>query len=102
VNNLPKIELGDEVRDVVSGFVGVTTCRNEFLNGCVRFCVCPKVGNDGAFREERWFDVQQLETVKKASIAPVLVVDGDKSVDEARHTPPGGDRIDAIAPSRGR
>lgn len=57
------ITLGNKVKDKVSAFTGIVTARHEFLNGCVRYTVTPKVDKKGELREEKWFDEQQLEVV---------------------------------------
>ncbi len=59
------INLGDKVKDSVSGFSGIVTCRHEYLNGCARLSVQPPVNKDGTLPDERTFDEPQL-TVKKA------------------------------------
>ena len=60
-----KIQLGDKVKDKVTGFVGVVTCRAEYLNGCVRYIVLPKVVKDNKIPEEVEIDEQSLEVIKK-------------------------------------
>lgn len=59
------IRLGDLVKDAVSGYEGVVVVISEFLNGCRRICICPRVKDDGSFQEERWFDEPQMQIVKK-------------------------------------
>lgn len=65
-----KIELGQEVRDVVTGFAGIAVSRLEFLNGCVQYCVKPKAGDDGKMPEGEWIDIQQLEVVSRGIRVP--------------------------------
>ena len=60
-----KIELGDEVKDKVSGFKGVVVSEHIYLNGCTRFSVLPKVGKDGSYKESEAFDEPQLKVVTK-------------------------------------
>ena len=41
-------QLGDLVKDKVTGFTGIVICRAVWLNGCARLTVQPqKVGKDG-------------------------------------------------------
>jgi len=40
------IELGLEVRDVVSGFNGVAVAKHSYLNGCYRVTVQPKIDKE--------------------------------------------------------
>ena len=57
------IELGKKVKDKVTGFTGIATSRIEYLNGCVQYCVKPKVDKDGKSRDGEWFDDAQLEVI---------------------------------------
>ena len=60
------IQLGDKVKDVISGFMGRTTGRAEYITGCVQFLVMPdKVGKEGKFLEGHWFDEDRLRKVVK-------------------------------------
>lgn len=88
-----EIELGDSVKDVVSGWSGIATGRYEYLNGCVRIGIAGP-DKDGA-PEEYVFDIQCVELVEKGAFAkkfehvreaepqPVRSVGGPRS-----HTPP--------------
>lgn len=57
------IELGQEVRDVLTGASGTVIARSEYLHGCVRVSVQPREVKDGMPGE--WFTVDepQLEIV---------------------------------------
>lgn len=55
--------LGAKVRDRITGFSGVVTGYVEYLTGCNQVLVVPPIGNDGAFRDSMWFDVQRVEIV---------------------------------------
>ncbi len=57
------IKLGSKVKDKVTGFVGIVTSRTEYLNGCVRCSVTPKVKKDNKIIEAEWVDEMQLEVV---------------------------------------
>lgn len=59
------IELGDSVKDKISGFKGTAVTRTEFLNGCIQYGVVAKVGKDNKMPEEFPFDEQQLDVVKR-------------------------------------
>lgn len=61
------IELGDEVKDSVSGFKGTVVATHTYLHGCTRFSVCSK-SNKGAKPEVESFDEPQLIVVKKKKI----------------------------------
>ena len=63
-----KIDLGDEVKDTVIGFRGIAVARYDFINGCTRVGVQPKVGKDGKLPDAATFDEPQLEVVKRAAV----------------------------------
>lgn len=48
------INLGDVVRDDISGFIGTATAKIEYLKGTTQFQVTAKVvdGNDGSIKDE--------------------------------------------------
>lgn len=62
------IELGVEVRDIVTGFSGTTIARTEWLNGCARLTVQPKIGKDGKLPDNATFDEPQLSVVSKKKV----------------------------------
>lgn len=62
--------LGDLVKDRVTGFKGILTAETRWLNGCVRMNVQPQgINKDGKPFEAQSFDVEQLDLVK-AQVAP--------------------------------
>lgn len=63
-----KIELGDEVQDTVSGFKGVVVSEHNYLHGCRRLSVQPKVGKDGSNKDSQGFDEPQLKILKRKKI----------------------------------
>jgi len=58
------VELGDSVRDSVSGFTGIVTGMTEFLHGCFRCGVTPQKLHDNKPIPAEWFDEPQLVVVK--------------------------------------
>ena len=62
------IELGTEVRDVVSGFTGIATAKHTYLNGCARITVQPVIDKEKKLPEAQTFDEPQLEIVSKKKI----------------------------------
>lgn len=61
------IELGDKVRDKVTGYEGIATSKTEFLNGCIQVEVTPKIKRGSNPKPEdivgMGIDIQQLERV---------------------------------------
>ena len=63
------INLGEEIKCKVSGFKGIVVAQTEYLNGCIRCGVQPKVKKDGTLPEVQWFDEPQLEVVGRKKIS---------------------------------
>jgi hypothetical protein len=59
-----RVELGDRVRDRVTGFEGIAVCRVKWLFGCERIGIQPPVGDKGEYRGEAHFDVDSLDVVE--------------------------------------
>lgn len=58
-----KFELGEKVKDTVTEFEGTVTARIEYLNGCLQYCVEPKVGKEGKVEKCHYVDEGQLELI---------------------------------------
>ena len=53
--------IGIHVEDSMTGFVGVTIARTEYMNGCVQFLVQPEgMKPNGSPMDAEWFDEQRL------------------------------------------
>lgn len=60
-----KYELGDILKDKVTGFTGVVMVRAEYFTGCIHYGLCPrKVGKNGTIPEWEWVDVSRLVKAK--------------------------------------
>lgn len=85
------IEVGQYVRDVITGYEGVAVCRSEWLHGCVRISVqAQSLTDDGEPTKLQCFDEPQLEVLGETK--PL-----EKRPDLAAT---GGGRDDTIATSR--
>lgn len=62
------IELGQEVKDMISGFKGIAVARHHYLQGCDRISVQPKADKDGKLDESTTFDEPQLIVIGKKKI----------------------------------
>lgn len=62
------VNLGDEVKDTVSGFRGIAVASHDYLQGCTRICIQPKVGKDGKLPDIRTFDEPALEVIKAKKV----------------------------------
>lgn len=56
-------ELGSTGTDQITGFVGIIVGRSEWMTGCRQYCLCPKLAEDGAYRESQWFDEERIGIV---------------------------------------
>lgn len=65
---MSKINLGDKVKDSVTGFTGIAIGRTQWLHGCDRIIVQPAVDKTGKMGENAQFDEPQLILVKKAVV----------------------------------
>jgi hypothetical protein len=71
-----KFDLGDEVKDVVTGFKGIIRCKSRYLTGCDRYGLQSQIlKEDGTPAGWVWFDENELELVKskKIKIGNVIV-----------------------------
>ena len=60
-----KHELGKKAKDVVTGFKGIIISRSQYLTGCNRYGLQPKVNKEGKLSECLWFDENQIELIGK-------------------------------------
>ena len=67
-----RIELGEKVRDKITGIEGIATSRTEFLNGCVQYEVTRKISKKEALTVESVqgisIDEQQLEVIGRKKL----------------------------------
>jgi hypothetical protein len=82
-----KFNLGDELKDLISGFIGVASGRIQWINGCKRYVLDSTKLKDGGLIDPVTVDEQQLVLVK------ALKVDlGQVKNDAPDAKPPGGPR----------
>jgi hypothetical protein len=79
-----KIELGDKVKDLITGFEGIAVSRTEFINGCVQFGVAKQLKKGDKVTPETFgldpsIDSKSLRVVKKRAVD--LREEEDKSFD---------------------
>lgn len=79
-----KFKLGDEVKDTITGLVGVVMVRSQWYNGCITYGVQPKELKDGAPQERQSFDEPQLEMVKAEKQPPKARQSGGPKRSEPR------------------
>ena len=66
------INLGDEVKDKVTGFKGIAVAVTTWLNGCVRVTITPEgLDKEGKVKTSESFDEEQLTLIKAGKVAAV-------------------------------
>lgn len=65
-------QLGDRVREIVSGYTGVVTGCVRYLWGCEQVLVAR--ADEKGKPESDWFDVGRIEILERAALAPVANV----------------------------
>lgn len=58
---MDEFKLGKEYKDKISGFVGIAVAKTEWINGCIRITLSPKLDKDGKFQDSVCLDIEQLE-----------------------------------------
>ncbi len=92
--NILSPDLGDLVKDRITGFTGVAVARTTWINGCVRWTVQPaKLSKDGTVKATECFDGEQVQVLRKSAVPSYgrVVVAGT--------LPPGGPRPSPSRPS---
>jgi hypothetical protein len=64
-----KFQIGDRVRDEITGFEGIVTLRSQWLNNCNTYGVQPIALKDGVPQERAHFDEPQLVIVEAKVIS---------------------------------
>jgi hypothetical protein len=59
-----RFDLGDKVKDRITGMTGIVISRSEHLFGCERYWVEPQELKDAKPVDGRWFDQDSLELVE--------------------------------------
>ena len=80
------IELGQKVKDKVTGFNGIAVARIEYLNGCKQILVMPKMATP------KKGETQEHPTGTYVDIEQLIVVRGKKIALADRDEPSGGVR----------
>ncbi len=73
---MDKIEAGDKVKDIVTGFEGIVIAVTHWLNGCTRMGVQSDVLKDGLPTDTIWFDEPQLSLVETGKVKRMVTKPG--------------------------
>ncbi len=62
-------EMGETLRDVVTGFQGVVMARAQFSTGCIHYGIQPvEVGTNGKLPDWEWLDSSRMEKVGNKTV----------------------------------
>lgn len=89
---MEKVELGDLVKDEVTGFKGIAIGITRWLNGCERVTIQPPVEKDGKYPDAMTVDAPQISITKKAKFKTPF------KIEETKENRPGGPSIKVSAP----
>lgn len=63
------MELGDIVKDTITGFTGVLVAKTNWLHGCERLTIQPQELKDGKRTDSDTFDRLQCALVKRGAFS---------------------------------
>lgn len=86
IESLP-YELGDRVKDTVTGFTGVAVCVIRWLNGCLRVGIQSAEMKDGRPVDAYYIDAEQVVLVE-SKVATLCEPSGGPCPDPARRPDP--------------
>lgn len=78
MSEMDRIVLGKEYKDEISGFTGIAVTKTEWINGCVRVTLSPKLDKDGKFQDSVCLDAEQLVETGHAIAVKPKDVGGDR------------------------
>jgi hypothetical protein len=83
---MAKVQLGDKVKDSVTGFTGIAVARVNWLHGCDRIIIQPSgIDKEGQTFKSEHFDEPQVVVLKaKAKKEGSHGTGGPKDLGEAR------------------
>ena len=84
------LKLGSKARCKVTGFKGILVTRVEYLNGCVRYALQPKVDKDGKHPGDLYVDEEQVEVIGRGvveQLGEAIPTGGPRDAPPQRPTP---------------
>lgn len=92
------IELGDRVRDQISGYAGITVAITDWIYGCRRIMVQGEaLTSDGKPVDLQSFDEPQLALIAKGAMKPLRPARPETELATPRRTG-GGDDVPSRRP----
>ena len=65
---MAQLNLGDRVRDKVTGFTGIAVARCIYITGCDHIEIKPEQLHDGKTIKGHWFDITRLEILNVGAV----------------------------------
>lgn len=65
-----RVELGDKVKDKLTGFEGIIIVNSTYLNGCIRVGIQSDKLQGGKPLDVEYVDIVQVEVLQKGVIKP--------------------------------
>ncbi len=98
---MDKINLGDKVRDQITGFEGIVIAETRWLDGCKRYGIQGQELKDLVPTDTQWVDDHQCELIKAAVFGEALIVHGVlEETEEPEPARKGGPRNDDPGPGQ--
>jgi len=87
---MKKIELGDKVKCIYTGFTGIVVSRIEFINGCIQYELAVHVGKDNKPVDGTYIDSQSLKIISRGNVGKEIDEKEKRKLDEKTTTKTGG------------
>ena len=62
------VQLGDQVKDTITGLKGIVIGLCDYLYGCRRLVIQPSIDKDGQYVESIWVDEPQVKVLRRAVV----------------------------------
>lgn len=83
-----KIKLGDEAKDMITGFTGIVICITKWINGCKRITIQPQTLHEGKPLDAITFDVEVMVRTKANAVPLKVKPTGGPSIPPAARKDP--------------
>lgn len=67
---MEQVSIGDRVREIITGYIGICIARTEYLFGCVRVQLQAETLHEGKPTESIHCDEGSCEVMKRAALVP--------------------------------
>lgn len=71
-----KFNLGEEVKDKITGFKGIVICQSKWINGCNTYGAKSQELKDGLPQDTQYFDEPQLISLGTSEMTPQRTTGG--------------------------